>query len=164
MNKVGYTQNVDCDILGICNVCCATDANTASTVAAISFSLSWRFHYVEATCDSRFLQENQIRLRRNFAMDLCLEVGDVLTLEERDYTVAVSADKDGYQYLYLITVDEPYEIMFVKVIVHDDDVDLEVVHQRSEKEELMALFQQQIRKRIPGVKLLSVLRKFIGSD
>ena len=75
-----------------------------------------------------------------------LKIGDVVTINNRDYTIALTTKKNNYNYVYLATIEEPYDVMFAKVILHDSTFDLEVVYKKEEKEELLELFKQDLTK------------------
>lgn len=75
-----------------------------------------------------------------------LKIGDVVTINNRDYTIALTAKKNNFDYIYLVTIEEPYDVMFAKVILHDNIFDLEVVYKKEEKEELLELFKQDLTK------------------
>ena len=74
-----------------------------------------------------------------------LKLGDIVTLEEnKDYVVCAVAHKNNFNYVYLITIDEPYKVVFAKEILHEKDFDLELVGKKEEKEELLELFKKEL--------------------
>ena len=76
-----------------------------------------------------------------------LKIGNIVTLDEnRKYAVTATATKKNYNYVYLVTIDEPYKILFAKEILNGKDIDLEVVSDKKDKEELLKLFKQELKK------------------
>ena len=74
-------------------------------------------------------------------------MGETVYLEEnREYAVITSVDKDNETYVYLVTTDEPYKVKFAKEIWNSDNLDLEIVHEKELKEELLQLFQNKLKQ------------------
>jgi len=75
-----------------------------------------------------------------------LKIGNIVNLEEnKEYIIAATAKKNNFNYLYLITSEEPYKVKFAKVIIKGNEIDLEIVCENKEKEELLKLFQQELK-------------------
>lgn len=78
-----------------------------------------------------------------------LKIGNVIELEEnRDYVITAITKKNNYNYLYLVTIEEPYIVKFAKEIINGNTIDLEIVYLKEEKEELLKLFQKELKKQI----------------
>lgn len=76
-----------------------------------------------------------------------LETGELVYLEnDREYTTIITAEKDNYNYAYLVTTEAPYKVKFAKIIPSQDDIDLEIVQEPKLKEELLKLFQEKLSK------------------
>jgi len=78
-----------------------------------------------------------------------LKIGNIIELENnKEYVVTAITKKNNFNYLYLVTLEEPYEVKFVKEIINNNNIDLETVYKKEEKEELLELFQKELSKQI----------------
>ena len=75
-----------------------------------------------------------------------LRLGTILKLDEREYVVVATAKKENIDYVNLITTEEPYKVLFGKVINRKDDIDLEIITKKEEKIELMELFKEKTKE------------------
>ena len=75
-----------------------------------------------------------------------LRLGTILKLDEREYVVVATVKKENIDYVNLITTEEPYKVLFGKVINRKDDIDLEIITKKEEKIELMELFKEKTKE------------------
>lgn len=73
-----------------------------------------------------------------------LEFGEVVVLENgKEYIVFSKANVDGVDYVYLMSNFKPLDIMFAKQIIDGDELKLDIVSNKEEKEKLLKMFQEQ---------------------
>ena len=74
-----------------------------------------------------------------------LQIGDIIKLDEnKEYVISATAKMNDNNYIYLVTLNEPYEVKFAKEIITAKDIDLEIVWDRKEKEELLEIFAKEL--------------------
>lgn len=73
-----------------------------------------------------------------------LNIGETVILDDTEYLVVSVGEKDGFEYVFLVTTKEPYKVCFAKVL-KSDTLDLEIIN-NEEKEELFNLFKDKIAK------------------
>ena len=73
-----------------------------------------------------------------------LNIGETIILDNREYVVVSLLEKNGFDYVFLVTNTEPYIVTFAKVL-ESETLDLELIN-KEEKEELFRLFQEKIGK------------------
>lgn len=73
-----------------------------------------------------------------------LNIGETIILDNREYVVVSLLEKNGFDYVFLVTNTEPYIVTFAKVL-ESETLDLELIN-NDEKEELFRLFQEKIGK------------------
>ncbi len=74
-----------------------------------------------------------------------LEIGEIVYLDDNlEYVVSSIAKKDNNVYAFLTTIDEPYKIKFVKEKLENNNLILEPVTKKEEKQELLILFKKEI--------------------
>ena len=75
-----------------------------------------------------------------------LHIGESVYLEEnREYTVVSIVEKNQEEYIYIVTTNEPYKVKFAKVMYDNEKINLEIVHNQKLKEELLALFEKNLK-------------------
>ncbi|MBP3841132.1 MAG: hypothetical protein IK997_03275 [Bacilli bacterium] len=74
---------------------------------------------------------------------------EILTLENNEEYICVARIEDNEDsYLALISNTKPISFRFAKEIIEGDDVTLEIVYDQDEKEKVLKLYEEEIRKRI----------------
>ena len=86
-----------------------------------------------------------------------VEIGEVLGLD-RDYAVVASIYKENFQYVFLVACEKPMKVMFGKIVQKEDDLVLEVVHTKTEKQELLELFRDSMSNMLESGKFAEILR------
>ena len=86
-----------------------------------------------------------------------VQIGEVLELD-RDYAVVASVWKDKFQYVFLVSCEEPIEVKFGKIIPNGEEIDLIVVHNQAEKLELMDLFRDSMSNMLESGELAEILQ------
>lgn len=74
-----------------------------------------------------------------------LEIGEIVYLDDNlEYVVSSITKKDNNEYAFLTTIDGPYKIKFVKEKLENNNLILEPVTKKEEKQELLILFKKEI--------------------
>mgnify|MGYP003571426524 CR=1 FL=1 len=74
-----------------------------------------------------------------------LEMGELVYLEEnREYVVISTVKKDSQDYAFLLTTEKPYKVKFALIKYEGENLNLEILHDKSLKQELMRLFQEKL--------------------
>ena len=72
-----------------------------------------------------------------------LEVGEIAVIEDnKEYIVFSRLNDNGFDYVYLMSNFKPLEIKFAKQILNGDNLELEIVSNKEEKQRLLTLFKQ----------------------
>ena len=87
-----------------------------------------------------------------------IKIGEVLGLEQdRDYAVVASVYKENFQYVFLIACEKPRKVMFGKIIPVGKELELEVVHNREEKLELLEMFRDSMSNMLESGQFAEIL-------
>lgn len=74
---------------------------------------------------------------------------EILTLDNNEEYICVARIEDNENsYLALISNAKPVSFRFAKEIVDGDDITLEIIYDQEEKEKVLKLYNEEIRKRI----------------
>lgn len=74
-----------------------------------------------------------------------LEIGEIVYLNDKEeYVVSSITKKNNDKYVFLTTLNKPYKIKFVKEKVENNNLILEPVATKEEKQELLILFKKEI--------------------
>ena len=73
-----------------------------------------------------------------------IQEGEAVTLSNgREYICFSTAEENGKNYAYLMTMEKPIEIRFAEQTMQDDgQLDVRMIQDREEKVRLLRLFQQ----------------------
>ena len=74
-----------------------------------------------------------------------LEPGDAIALDGQEYLCFDQAKLDGKHYLYLITTSEPAEICFAEQTLIDDEPQVRIIGNQTEKNKLFSLLKSKAK-------------------
>lgn len=74
-----------------------------------------------------------------------LTIGEIVYLNDNEeYLVSSITKKDNNKYVYLVTIKPPYKVKFAKETIKDNDLILDLITKKEEKQELLILFKKEI--------------------
>ena len=78
-----------------------------------------------------------------------IKPGKGILLEDgQEYVCLETTQLEGKDYIYLVTLEEPYSVCFAEQQLIDGEPQIRIINEKALKEKLFPLFQAKIKQRV----------------